>query len=765
MVKFDYSLDLIIKKTKYWCTKIFETNEIRPTHILYSIIKDETNIIYNILWEMGIDIELLSEELRKNAIIKNNTLDVKNVYTSKILETILHNAIENKAGDELSLVDIMKSILSVKNECSSMLKNYGITKKEFNKTYESYISHNNDMVVMGYTFHPTNIQPEFNEEDVPHTTNILTEYCRNLSILAKKKKLSKVYGRDKEIKICLEILNKNEKKNILLLGEGGVGKTSIVEGLAYIDTDKTYLELDVNKMVAGTKFRGELEKKMDTLLKMLKNKKNIVLFIDEAHVLKSAGSSDDGLSFLNVLKPPMARGEIQLILATTKNEYTMHLEGDKAFSRRCSIVNIKEPDKETTLLILKKFSEKYNFNISNDALNEIYGFSKKYLLNKHMPDKAIDILDTGYAKAMLSDQANDINLRKNLEKELTNILTVRAELKAQGNYELFEKIDAQKNQLKAKLSLLSDSKLNVTEQIIQQVFEENYGIKKELNYDSERLALDLEWFKSKIKGQDEILEDIIKKFYISKLKHDIIRPLNFFLLGNSGVGKTNTAEIFAKKYFNGKLMVIDCSEYKESHSVSNLIGSPPGYVRSDEGGLLTNFVDKEPYSVILFDEIEEAHESILAILLQILSKGILTDKRNLKANFLNTVIFFTSNIGVKENNNKIGFNSDKLNKDLFKSSLSKTFQKKFLNRINNFYVYNNLTKEDYEKIYLTKIDEIQKEFKNRLKIKISKKTKDLIISKCIENNDGVRKMYDLIDEHIYEVILNAILSNKKTITV
>lgn len=713
MVKFDYELDHIFKKAKYWCANVFEVNEIRPVHLIYSIIKDESNLIYNVFWEMGIDVEILSEELKKLAKAKSKINANGKIYTSIVLEQILTHSIKRVKNGNLTLLDVIISIFDIKNECTPIFKNHSITKDKFLDIYNSFISYEENLMEMGYVTVLHGQQPPHNP--AVNSFSFLKEYCKNLSELAKNQKLPKIYGRNAEIELCIECLNKNEKKNILLLGDAGVGKTSIVEGLAEKETNLQFYELDLNKMVAGTKFRGDLEMRINMLLGELKQKTDVVLFIDEAHVLKNAASSDDGLSFLNVLKPPMARGEIQLILATTKDEYVAHLENDKAFTRRCSIIYVDEPDKQTTLLILKKFAKKYDFNVSSKILEDIYQFSNEYSLNKKMPDKAIDILDASYAKA-----------------KVNKII----------------KLDS--------ASLQQENKVTVTESILQKVFKENYNIETSFLYNKTRFKNDLKFFNNEIVGQNSVLQEVIKKYYAYNIKKTRNIPLSYFFMGNNSVGKTKSAELFAKNYLNDKLLIIDCSEYKEAHSISNLIGSPAGYVRSNEGGLLTNYVDKNPRCGILFDEIEEAHEDIYGLLLQILDRGILTDKKNLKANFSNCVVFFTSNIGVKELNSTIGFNNKNNQRDIFRSELEKKFNKKLLNRLNNFFVFNDLTESDYELIFSKRITEIRDSLRMP-KFKATIKIKRAIIQKTVESKGGVRMLNALMDEHIYNPLLDTIL--------
>lgn len=776
MVSFDSELSEIIKKSKYWCTNIFETNELSAVHVLYTLLKDEANIVYNVFWEMGVDIELFSEELKKIAITGKQTFPTNKIHTSKILEQVFAHALKNKSNDDienkqLTLSDITVSIIETKTECSAVLKNHEINKKNFLEIYNSFLSYDEGMMALGYMVNDT--QKDYGESYINSAENYgvntaqindksaLNKYCRNISKLAKSGELKKISGRENEINKCLEVLNKNEKKNILLIGEAGVGKTSIVEGLANKTKNSEIYELDLNKLVAGTKFRGDLEKRLDDLLNSLRKNSAAILFIDEAHALKNAGASDDGLSLINTFKPPMARGEIRLILATTNKDYTLYLENDKALGRRCTIIQVDEPDKNTTLLILKSFAEKYKFSVSKKLLNDIYSFSQKHVLNKHMPDKALDILDMCHAKAKIK---NEIDNLVEVTEKLENLISVKNELFSQGNLELSEQIYTEEKRLN---EILTDekNKVKITEDILKEVLNENYNYVGEIEWGTTSFKKDVTWFKNELVGQDNNIEQIIKRYYGYNLNNNN-KPFNYFLLGNSGMGKTRTAELFAEKYYNSNILVINCPEYNEAHSISNLIGSPAGYIRSDEGGLLVNYVDKHPNSVILFDEIEEAHQDVYSLLLQILDRGLLTDRKNLKANFMNCAIFFTSNIGVKEASNIIGFNKDNsINENFFNGVLAKKFEKKFLNRIDNFSYFNNLNENDYGVLFDKKINEIRKKMRSKISIRININTKKSIISQCINNHLGVRQLNKLINDKVYNIIIDAMLKNLKNITI
>lgn len=768
MENYDFDLAQIIKKTKYWCANIFETGLVNSVHILYTIIKDEANIVYNALWEMGVDVELLSEELRKIATTKKYPLKNKNTYASKSLEKILAYAFKHKkTGDKkLNLVDMMVAILEVQNECTRILKNHEITKKDFLEVYNSYMSYENDLTLMGgEEQYSTSIEHANNEDRLPmplyiaskKNDDILNNYCRNLSLLARENNISNVYGRDREIHKCLEVLNKNEKKNILLIGEAGVGKTSIVEALAEKIKGKDIYELNLNKIVAGTKFRGDLENRISNLLNYFLNNQNAILFVDEAHSLKSAGASDDGVSFLNVLKPPMARGELQLILATTNKDYALYLESDKALARRCTIIQVSEPDKDITLYILKKFAEKYGFVISTGLLNNIYDFAQNHVLNKAMPDKAIDILDMCHAKAKLACQHNiSLQIEDNPETidccNKSNLLQDDSQISIMASETEVGTIERKKG-------------IEVTGEILSAVLAETQGFNKKPEFSPENFKSDLLWFKDRITGQDDVLANLVKLYYGHMLKKKDA-PFNFFFMGNSGMGKTRTAEYFAEKYYGSNIFIINCSEYKEGYSISKLIGSAPGYIRSEEGGLLVNHVDKNPHSVILFDEIEEAHSDIYSILLQVLDRGILTDSKNLKANFLHCAIFFTSNIGIKESSSSIGFKKGRsLNKSFLESILFKKFEKKFLNRIANIAYFNNLTKQSYESLFEKRVIEIKQNFSKKINIRISKNIKNAIIGECVKEDLGARHLNRLIDERIYGAIIMKAVEGSTVISI
>lgn len=565
-------------------------------------------------------------------------------------------------------------------------------------------------------------------------TPTLNQYGRDLTDAAKNGKLDPVIGRREEIERVIQILSRRTKNNPCLIGEPGVGKTAIAEGLAEkivegrlpeLLKDKRVVSLDLSGMIAGTKYRGEFEERIKGMLNEVKKAGNVILFIDEIHTIVGAGAAEGAIDASNILKPMLARGEIQVIGATTLDEYRKYIEKDAALERRFQPVTVGEPSEDEALQILRGLRDKYEAHhkvrITNSALESAVKLSSRYIADRFLPDKAIDLVDEAASRVRLKAFTAPPDLSE-LEDKLKKI---SEEMEAAANSQDFEraaKLRDEKNTLSEKLQeqkkqwqTQSDRKVNeVTENEIADIVSSWTGIpvKKLEQEESERLLHLEEVLHQRVIGQNEAVSSVAKAIRRSRVGlKDPKRPIgSFIFLGPTGVGKTELSKALAEALFGDETAMIrvDMSEYMEKHTVSRLIGSPPGYVGYEEGGQLTEKVRRKPYSVLLFDEIEKAHPDVFNVLLQILDDGILTDGQGRKVDFKNTVIIMTSNVGARliTDTHRLGFSSGEESaaqnynslKNEVMGELKRTFRPEFLNRVDDIIVFHQLTDSDIEKI-------------------------------------------------------------------
>ncbi|MGB4589130.1 MAG: ATP-dependent Clp protease ATP-binding subunit [Clostridiaceae bacterium] len=567
------------------------------------------------------------------------------------------------------------------------------------------------------------------------TTPNLDMYGKDLTEMARDGKLDPVIGRGEETERILEILSRRTKNNPVLIGDPGVGKTAIAEGLAQrivkgnipeLLKDKRVVALDLSQMLAGAKYRGEFEERLKNVMTEIKSAKNVILFIDEIHTIVGAGGAEGAIDASNILKPALAKGEIQTIGATTIEEYRKYFEKDSALSRRFQPVQVGEPTKEEAILILNGLRDKYEAHhrvkITDEALEASVELSDRYITDRFLPDKAIDLMDEAAAKVRIQNLTAPPDV-KSIEEELKNIQKEKEESVSLQDYEKAAKLRDKENELKKTLESskskwksgsIGTSGLVVTEEDIAQVVSRwtKVPVKKLTEKESEKL-LNLEnILHERVVGQDEAVNSISRAVRRARVGlKDPNRPIgSFIFLGPTGVGKTELSKALAIAMFGSeKAMVrIDMSEYMEKHSVSRLIGSPPGYVGYDEGGQLTEAVRRNPYSVILFDEIEKAHPEVFNVLLQILEDGRLTDGKGKTVNFKNTIIIMTSNVGAStiKKQKTVGFSiaedrhleQYEMMKENIMNELRQQFKPEFINRIDDIIVFHSLTDNDLDKI-------------------------------------------------------------------
>ena len=626
-------------------------------------------------------------------------------------------------------------------------------------------------------------------------TPTLSQFGEDLTQKAIEGKLDPVIGRENEIQRVIQILSRRTKNNPCLIGESGVGKTAIVEGLAekiaigdVPETlkEKQLISMDISGMVAGAKYRGDFEERIKKALAEVKKSRDIILFIDEIHTIVGAGSAEGAIDAANILKPMLARGEIQLIGTTTIDEYRKYIEKDAALERRFSPVNVPEPSKEATILILKGLRDKYeahhDVKITDEAINSAVELSARYINDRFLPDKAIDLVDEAASKARIKSYTEPDKLKK-LQEELENIQKNKEEAIRSQKFEKAAELRDKEVEIKANLekeeqkwkNKNTKKMITITDENIAEVISISTGIpldKVNKNENEKLKNLENELHKRVI-GQNEAVDAVAKAIRRGRVGlKDPNRPIGSFLfLGPTGVGKTELSKAVAEVLFGGEkdLIRIDMSEYMESHSVSKLIGSPPGYVGFEEGGQLTEKIRRKPYAVILLDEIEKAHPDVMNILLQILDDGRLTDSSGRVVDFKNTVIIMTSNIGARTITEKknLGFGNSSENaekdyentkKDVM-AELKKEFRPEFINRIDEITVFHKLNDEEIKQIIELMLENVQKRLKEqKIEVKIEQSVKDLIAKQGVNKAFGARPLrrtiQKLIEDNLAEVILD-----------
>lgn len=585
----------------------------------------------------------------------------------------------------------------------------------------------NDLSSNSYDSNPQSSSKKKGKSKTP----TLDEFGKNLTELAKQGKIDPVIGREKEIERVIQILSRRNKNNPCLIGEPGVGKTAIAEGLALkivngevpeMLANKTIYSLDLTSMVAGTKYRGDFEERIKKAMDEVKDNKDVILFIDEIHNIMGAGAAEGAVDAANILKPSLARGEIQVIGATTISEYRKNIEKDAALERRFQPVTVGEPTEEETVEILKGLRDKYEAHhkvkITDDAINSAVKLSSRYINDRFLPDKAIDLIDEAASVVRLNAYTLPQNL-KDMEEEIKRLNAEKQDAVNNQKFEEAAKIRDKANELKKLLdderskwrnSSNHDVKAVSSEEIAQVVSQwTGVPVNQLTKEESERLLNMEKILHERIVGQDKAVSAISKAIRRGRvgLKNPN-RPIgSFIFLGPTGVGKTELCKSLAEAMFGDENAIIklDMSEYMEKHTVSKLIGAPPGYVGFDEGGQLTEKIRRKPYSVVLFDEIEKAHPDVFNMLLQILEDGVLTDSQGRKVSFKNAIIIMTSNVGASKITDEklaLGFvqeDGKKLSiEDLVMPDLKKTFKPEFLNRLDDIIVFNQLDQNDIEEI-------------------------------------------------------------------
>ncbi len=627
-------------------------------------------------------------------------------------------------------------------------------------------------------------------------TPVLDTYSRDLTKMAEEGRLDAIVGREKEIERVSQILSRRKKNNPILIGEPGVGKSSIAEGLALrivqrkvsrLLFNKRVVMLDLASMVAGTKYRGQFEERIKALMAEMEKEPDVILFIDEIHTMIGAGGASGSMDASNMFKPALARGEIQIIGATTLDEYRKHIEKDGALERRFQKVVVEPATPEETVQILNNIKDKYehhhNVEYTPDAIKACVELTTRYLTDRHLPDKAIDALDEVGARVHISN----IKVPKevtDIEKKIVDIKEKKNDVIRSQKYEEAARLRDVERQLNSSLEVArkqweeesSNNKQIVNEESVAEVVSMMCGIplQKVNQNENEKLVKMQESISDKVVGQDEAVKKIVKAIQRGRVGlKDPNKPIgSFMFLGPTGVGKTQLAKILAKYLFDSEdsLIRIDMSEYMEKFAVSRLVGAPPGYVGHDEGGQLTEKVRRKPYSVILLDEIEKAHPEVFNLLLQVLDDGQLTDSLGRRVNFKNTIIIMTSNTGsrqLKEFGTGVGFSTksrsenkmDETNSVIDKE-LKKKFAPEFLNRVDDVIMFNSLDKEDINKIIKIELDGLIKRVeKMEFNLEITEGAVEYIANEGFDQEYGARPLKRAIQKHVEDVLTEEIIQH------
>ena len=834
------SQEAIQKATEIATAK--QNQSIEPSHLLKGILMVDENVVPYLLRKLNVNFDGFSKELDTIIDFLPQVSGGGQQYLSSNSNRALQKAeeIASEFKDEfISIEHLLLGILTLNDAASRLLQSNGVTDKDLRAAIKQ--------LRKGSTV---------NSQTAEETYNALNKYALNLNDMARKGKLDPVIGRDEEIRRVLQILSRRTKNNPILIGEPGVGKTAIAEGLAHriIDGDvpenlksKQIYSLDMSALIAGAKFKGEFEERLKSVVKeVVSAEGEIVLFIDEIHTLVGAGGGEGAMDAANILKPALAKGELRAIGATTLNEYQKYFEKDKALERRFQKVMVNEPDTLDAISILRGLKERYetyhHVRIKDEAIIAAVELSQKYISDRFLPDKAIDLIDEAASKLRLEiDSApeeleiierkirqleiereaikrekDEIKL-KSLNEEIANLSEKRNQLRAkwQSEKEVVDQIQIKKNEieklkfedekanrvgdlgkvaeirygripeaektikaLEKKLSELQKDSPMVNEEVdaeeIAEVVSHWTGIPVSRMLQSEKqklLNIETE-LHMRVVGQEEAISAVADAIRRNRAGlQDPKRPIgSFIFLGTTGVGKTELAKALAELLFNNEnsMVRIDMSEYQERHTVSRLIGAPPGYVGYEESGQLTEAIRRKPYSVVLLDEIEKAHPDVFNILLQVLDDGRLTDNKGRTVDFKNTIIIMTSNIGshiIQENMEKMDEHNreeivNQTRKQVF-DLLKKSIKPEFLNRIDEIIMFQSLTQEEVRKIVELQLKNVQKTLeKNCIKLTITKKAVDFIAQIGYDPQFGARPIKRVIQKNVLNELSKMILEEK-----
>ena len=775
-------------------------NYIGTEHILYGLSKEGSGVAAKVLENQEVEPQKILDKIDELIGREDKTEETLGFTprTKRVIENAFIEAKKlgyNYIGTEHLLIGILREADSI---AARILLDLNVN---IPKLYNEIIKVINDEEIGE---DGANTKKETRRKGSYNSTATLNQFGEDLTKKAEEGKLDPVVGRKEEIQRVIQILSRRTKNNPCLIGEPGVGKTAVVEGLAQkivagdipeILKDKRVVTLDISGMIAGAKYRGDFEERIKKALNEVKKAGDVILFIDEIHTIVGAGAADGAIDAANILKPLLARGEIQLIGATTLNEYRKYIEKDSALERRFSPVNVKEPTPSDTIEILNGLRDKYeahhNVKITKEAIEAAVKLSVRYINDRFLPDKAIDLIDEASSRARIKTYTEPENL-KELQTKIEEIEKDKEEAVRSQKFEKAASLRDKEKELKEKYekeeqkwkNKNTKQVTNITEENIAEVISTWTGIPvyKITENENERLKnLEKELHK-RVVGQNEAVEAVAKAIKRGRVGlKDPNRPIGSFLfLGPTGVGKTELSKALAQCLFGDEssMIRIDMSEYMEPHSVSKLIGSPPGYVGFEEGGQLTEKIRRKPYAVILFDEIEKAHPDVMNMLLQILEDGRLTDSQGRTVNFKNTVIIMTSNLGARVITDKksLGFSNNEKQEDSQKDYeetkkevmqiLKKELRPEFINRIDEIIVFHKLNDEEIRKIVDIMIAEVERRLKEQnIEIEVDDSVKDLIAKTGVDKAFGARPLrrtiQNLLEDKLAEEILDGNIQKNK----
>ena len=770
-------------------------NYVGTEHILYGLVKEGSGVAATALNECGVTEDALREKLESingTMSLVELTPDDFTPRTKRVLRAAV--IISSKTG--YTYVGTEHLLLAILSESDSyavaFLEELGVSVERLAQAVSKGMQGGADEGFGG-----------FENESAPNGSqkggSALDKFGRDLTQAAKNGEIDPVIGREKEIQRVIQILSRRTKNNPVLIGEPGVGKTAVAEGLALeiakgnvpeILKDKRVVSLDLTGMVAGAKYRGDFEERIKAAIDEVKKSKNTILFIDELHTIVGAGAAEGSADAANILKPSLARGDFQVIGATTLNEYRKYIEKDAALERRFQPVKVGEPTPEQAVQILKGLRDSYEAHhkvkITDEAINAAVTLSSRYIADRYLPDKAIDLIDEGASKVRLASLTSPDNV-KELEDEIADYEKEKASAINEQDFERAARLRDEQKELQTKLD---DAKKKwqeqqkgnsgeVTAEDIAKIVSEWTGVPvvQLTKEESERLLNMENVLHERVIGQSEAVTAIAKAIRRGRVGlKDPKRPVgSFIFLGPTGVGKTELCKALAEAMFGDEnaMLRLDMSEYMEKHTVSKLIGSPPGYVGFEEGGQLTEKVRRKPYSVVLFDEIEKAHPDVFNMLLQILEDGRLTDSQGRTVDFKNTIIIMTSNVGARlitEKQSSLGFNSENENaeesekkdiKELVTGELRKVFRPEFLNRVDDIIVFNKLNKDEIKQIAVRMLKTLENRLdKMNIKISFTDNAISEIADKGFDENYGARPLRRAIQNEIEDPLSEQMLEGK-----
>lgn len=770
-------------------------NYVGTEHILYGLVKEGSGVAATALNECGVTEDALREKLESingTMSLVELTPDDFTPRTKRVLRAAV--IISSKTG--YTYVGTEHLLLAILSESDSyavaFLEELGVSVERLAQAVSKGMQGGADEGFGG-----------FENESAPNGSqkggSALDKFGRDLTQAAKNGEIDPVIGREKEIQRVIQILSRRTKNNPVLIGEPGVGKTAVAEGLALeiakgnvpeILKDKRVVSLDLTGMVAGAKYRGDFEERIKAAIDEVKKSKNTILFIDELHTIVGAGAAEGSADAANILKPSLARGDFQVIGATTLNEYRKYIEKDAALERRFQPVKVGEPTPEQAVQILKGLRDSYEAHhkvkITDEAINAAVTLSSRYVADRYLPDKAIDLIDEGASKVRLASLTSPDNV-KELEDEIADYEKEKASAINEQDFERAARLRDEQKELQTKLD---DAKKKwqeqqkgnsgeVTAEDIAKIVSEWTGVPvvQLTKEESERLLNMENVLHERVIGQSEAVTAIAKAIRRGRVGlKDPKRPVgSFIFLGPTGVGKTELCKALAEAMFGDEnaMLRLDMSEYMEKHTVSKLIGSPPGYVGFEEGGQLTEKVRRKPYSVVLFDEIEKAHPDVFNMLLQILEDGRLTDSQGRTVDFKNTIIIMTSNVGARlitEKQSSLGFNSENENaeesekkdiKELVTGELRKVFRPEFLNRVDDIIVFNKLNKDEIKQIAVKMLKTLENRLdKMNIKISFTDNAISEIADKGFDENYGARPLRRAIQNEIEDPLSEQMLEGK-----